>query len=144
MVGIKYELEDATEGTTRQSRAFHPLALEFWASGLHSSSAKSFDEFRDEIKRDLGAGFERFVYADLVGGEAVLMQVDSYERVPEYIRKNPRRNELVRGRLKSWADYTKKERRRTLDNLISTMHQAGVNSKRFEEILKGMEEMRSK
>lgn len=136
MVGTKYALEDLTEGTAAQNRLFHPLALEFWQSGLHSSRARDFAEFRDEIKRDLGAGFEKFVYAEVDdSGTVFLRQVDTYDEVPEYIRKSPRRNELVRGRLKSWADYTKKERRLTIDRLIDTMVQAGVNSKRFQEIM---------
>jgi hypothetical protein len=42
-------------------------------------------------------------------------------------------------RLKSWRDYSKKERQMTIDNLISEMMQAGVNNKHFEEILQGME-----
>jgi hypothetical protein len=43
-------------------------------------------------------------------------------------------------RLKSWADYTKKERQMTIDRLISEMHQAGVNSRHFYYILPGLEE----
>jgi hypothetical protein len=43
-------------------------------------------------------------------------------------------------RLKGWADYSKKERRMTIDNLISEMMQVGVNGGHFEEILQGMEE----
>ena len=37
MVGTRYELEDITEGTSAQNRLFHPLAMEFWQSGMHSS-----------------------------------------------------------------------------------------------------------
>jgi hypothetical protein len=43
-------------------------------------------------------------------------------------------------RLKIWADYSKKERQMTIDNLISEMMQAGVSNRHFEEILRGMEE----
>lgn len=43
------------------------------------------------------------------------------------------------GRLKSWTDYTLRQRRETLDRLISEMIQVGVNTKKFFEILKGME-----
>jgi hypothetical protein len=42
--------------------------------------------------------------------------------------------------LKSWADYSKKERQMTIDNLISEMMQVGVSNKHFDEILRGMEE----
>jgi len=43
------------------------------------------------------------------------------------------------GEVKSWADYTKKERTETINALISEMHQAGVQTKKFYEILEGME-----
>lgn len=140
LVGVEYALEDATEGTSAQNRVFHPLAMEWWVSGCHSSRAKSFAEFRDEIKRDLGAGFEKYVYADIEDGQVVLRQVETFDEIPEYIRTSPRRGELIRGRLKSWADYTLKQRRLTIDRLISSMHQAGVQTKRFNEILQGMED----
>jgi hypothetical protein len=45
---------------------------------------------------------------------------------------------MIAGKLKSWADYTKKERRETIDRLVSAMIQSGVNSKRFDEIVAGM------
>jgi hypothetical protein len=42
--------------------------------------------------------------------------------------------------LKSWSDYTKKERQLTIDNIINEMFLVGVKSPRFDEILQGMEE----
>jgi len=42
-------------------------------------------------------------------------------------------------RLKSWADYTKKERQMTIDNIIHEMMLVGINEPHFEEILRGME-----
>jgi DNA-binding transcriptional regulator YhcF (GntR family) len=47
---------------------------------------------------------------------------------------------MVYGILKSWHDYTKKERTETIDRLIAEMLQAGVNSNKFHEILRSMEE----
>ena len=66
-VGRKYALEDATDGTQAQNRAFHPLVMEFFKSGCHSYTCSSWQELKDFIKRDLGAGFESFVYADESG-----------------------------------------------------------------------------
>jgi hypothetical protein len=43
-------------------------------------------------------------------------------------------------RLKSWSDYTKKERQLTIDNIINEMFLVGVKTNRFNEILQGMEE----
>jgi len=47
---------------------------------------------------------------------------------------------MLYGLLKSWADYTKKERTETIDRLIAEMIQAGINSGKFHEILDGMEQ----
>jgi len=127
--GRKYALEDATDGTPQQNRAFHPLVMEFFKSGCHSYNCASWQELKDFIKRDMGAGFESFVYAD----ESGMHEVKTKEEIPA---GTPRTH--IRGKLKSWSKYTKKERRETMDLLISTMIQAGVNSKKFHEILDGM------
>lgn len=129
-VGCRYQLEDATSGTGAQNRAFHALVSEYWRTGLHSYPAKTFDQFRDYIKRDLGAGFESFVYATPEG----IKKVKTREEIPaEY--NNPT---YTMGRLLSWSEYTLKQRRETIDKLISEMVQAGVNTAKFTEIIEGM------
>jgi len=138
-VGLTYHLDEDIEGTGKQNRAFHALISVYWKSGLHSYNAKTFDEFRNLIKMHLGAGFDRFVYADIVDGKAVIIEAATKDDIPSRIWRDPDRRRLVRGRLKSWGDYTKKERVRTIDLLISEMHQAGVNTPKFYEILEGME-----
>lgn len=137
-VGRHYVLEEAETATAEQGRAFHALAQEFWRTGLHSYDAANFDEFRNLIKRDLGAGFESFLYAYVDDDGVQQRKVATYAEVPAEIRKNPRVASMVYGKLKSWAEYTKKERTETIDRLISTMHQAGVNSPKFAEILEGL------
>ena len=62
-VGRYYNLEDAVNGTAAQNRAFHALCQEYWKSGCHPKYEGGFSEFRDLIKRDLGAGFSEYVYA---------------------------------------------------------------------------------
>lgn len=138
-VGKIYYLEDAAEGSLEQNKAFHALVHEYFRSGCHSYQAKNFDEFRNQIKRKLGAGFEAFVYAVLENGRPVIKDARTYESIPESVRADPDLKLLVRGRLKSWSDYTKKERIKTIDRLISEMHQSGVQTKKFEEIQSGME-----
>ena len=138
-VGRHYVLEEAQTATSEQGRAFHALAQEFFRTGLHSYEAASFEDFRNLLKRDLGAGFESFLYAYLDDeGNVQQCKVSTYAEVPAEIRKNPRVSSMVYGKLKSWADYTKKQRTETIDSLIATMHQAGVNSPKFQEILSGM------
>jgi len=128
-VGRKYLLEDATEGTQAQNRAFHALVQEYFTSGCHSYNAKTWLELREYIKRDLGAGFESYVYAD----ESGIHKVKTLDEIPEGV---PISHKL--GKLKSWASYTKTERKKTLDRLISEMIQAGVQTKHFYEILEGI------
>lgn len=128
--GRKYALEDATDGTPQQNRAFHPLVQEFFKSGCHSYNCASWQELKDFVKRDMGAGFEEFKYAHLVDGKLQKGSCKTKEEIPE--------GAVYWGELKSWAKYTKKQRRETMDLLISTMIQAGVNSKKFHEILDGM------
>jgi hypothetical protein len=140
--GMVYQLENAAEGTGPQNRAFHALLQEYWRSGCHSYPAKNFMEFRNMIKRHLGAGFEAFVYATIENGKPVIRDAPTYDEIPEAVRKDPDLKKLVRGRLKSWTDYTKRERMRTIDNLIAEMEQSGVQTKKFYEIIEGMAEWR--
>jgi hypothetical protein len=44
----------------------------------------------------------------------------------------------IMGKLKSWGDYSKTERRETMDRLIAEMETAGVNTPKYREILAGM------
>jgi len=117
--GEEYIVYPAETGTEKQNRAFHALVQEYWTSGCHSYDAFSFLHFREFIKLYLGAGTE--VYYSLVD--------DAGRKMSKPIK---------RYRVKSWSKYTKKERKETLDRLIAEMDQAGVNSKKYQEILQGM------
>jgi len=119
-VACYYNVELADEGTDAQNKTFHALIQCYWASGCHSYNARNFEHFRALMKLYLGAGMEKF--CNLVNEDGTPCPNGR----PDY-------------RLKSWADYSKKERQMTIDNLISEMMQAGVNNKHFEEILRGME-----
>jgi len=131
VIGRKYTLEDAETGSGAQNRAWHALAQEYWRTGLHSYPAKTFAEFRDYLKRDLGAGFESFVYASPAG----VVKVKTREEIPQEYNNS----RFAMGRLKSWTEYTVKERRESIDRLIAEMVQAGVNTPKMEEIIQGME-----
>jgi hypothetical protein len=137
VIGKYYNYDPADTGSLAQGRAFHGLLQTFWASGLHSYPAKSFQEFREYIKRDLGAGAECYIYVKKDG----LLRAKSEDR-EEALREaavDRYGRPVVWIKLKSWADYTKKERTETIDRLISEMHQAGVQTAKFYEILNGME-----
>lgn len=143
-VGTVYNLEDATCGTAAQNAAFHALLGEYYKSGLWSYQGSGYnqgatlDEFKKLIKRKLGAGFESYIFIDMVAGMPKLFEVEKYADIPAHVRTDPDRANYIRGRLKSWSDYSLTERRTTLDNLISEMHQVGVNTPHFMEMLDGM------
>jgi len=120
-VGCHYNAEPAATGTQAQNKAFHALVHEYWLSGCHSYNARSFPHFRELIKLYLGAGAERY-----------------YSVVDD--QGNGLDRPAVRHRVKSWTRYTKEERKESIDRLIAEMHQAGVQTRKFYEILQGLEE----
>jgi hypothetical protein len=137
-VGRGYFLEDADEGTNRQGKAWHALVSEYYKSGCSSYSAKCFGDFRNFIKRDLGAGFECFVYAIIENGKPVIKDAPAFGDIPESVRRDPDLKRLVRGRLKSFSDYTKRERMASIDRIIAEMDQNGVRTKKYYEIIEGL------
>ena len=147
IIGRHYNLEDSETGTAAQNKAFHALIQEYFKIGMHSYKADNIADFKNHIKRNLGAGFEAYVYVEIkkpvMGMEnldrPIIKDAAKYLDIPEEIRKDPYFKELIRGRLKSWSNYTKKQRQKTMDNLIAEMLAAGVNSKKFNEIMEGME-----
>jgi len=116
-----YNVELADEGTERQNKTFHALVQCYWTSGCHSYTAYNYEHFRSLMKLYLGAGMEKFWNLANEDGTPCPMGRPDH-------------------RLKSWSDYTKKERQLTIDNIINEMFLVGVNSKRFNEILQGMED----
>ena len=142
-VGHYYFLESATEGTGAQNRLFHSLTMEYFKSGMHSYNADNYQDFKNQIKRKLGEGFESYVFIDMVfDGKAThpkMFEVKKLEEIPDHIKLDIHMNDMVRGKLKSWSNYTLKQRKKCIDNVITEMLNAGVNTKKFEEILKGIE-----
>jgi len=116
----KYEINLCEEGTIQQGRCWHGLLQEYWVSGCHSYNANNFNDLKDAVKYYLGAGVEE--YQRTIGSDGKRLEYP----ITDY-------------RLKSWADYTKKERKESIDRLIAEMHQAHVHSKKFYEILQGLE-----
>jgi hypothetical protein len=137
--GRYYEAAEADTPTDKQNRAFHALLQEFWASGTHSYNAQNFEQFRDFIKRDIGAGFERYRYVEEIAGEGLRWgSASAKQGIPETVAHDAQGHPLAAGILKSWAKYSKKERKETIDRLIATMIQCGISTKKFDEILEGM------
>lgn len=152
-IGAMYKLEELSEGSEKQTRAFRALVEEYYKSGCWSYEGSGYkggctlEEFYKLIKKKLGEGFECFYFAmfDPVDGTFIgVYEEKRYSDIPKMVRENPEYSKLIRARLKSWSDYTRKERNKTIDNLIAEMHQTGVNTKHFHEILEGMERGKSK
>ena len=144
-VGAYYNLEHAIDGTSAQNKTFHALVMEYFYSGQSSYSADNFAAFKNQIKRQLGAGFDGFVYIDVQNnknrdGKAhyKMFDVKKLEEIPLYIREDDHMKDMIRGKLKSWSDYTKKQRKTTIDNVINEMLQAEIKTTKFQEILKGI------
>ena len=139
--GMFYNLEPTGKGTLSQNSAFHALVMEFWRWGGHPKyGGDPFSVFRDKIKRDLGTGFAAYVYADISGGKPRIFQVDNFEAIPEHVRSDSDRATLIQGKLKSWIDYTKKERQQTIDNLLDDIRACGCNTPKMDMIIEGMQD----
>jgi hypothetical protein len=134
-------LEDA-EGSSRQNRAWHALLGVYYCSrawsyqGSGYAPGLSYDEFRKTIKLKLGAGYIDYDYADVIDGQVQIFRNVKREDIPSHVWE--KRRFAVRGNLKSWTKYTKRERMDALDKLIAEMHEVGVNTPKFFEILEGM------
>jgi hypothetical protein len=132
-VGSYYTVELVAEGTDAQNKTFHALLQCYWRSilvgnvdNIHNSTcysydARSFEHFRALAKLYLGAGMEKFY--NLVNTDGTPCPKGR----PDY-------------RLKSWGDYTKKERQNAIDSIISEMMLVGIKDEHFDKILQGMEE----
>ena len=122
-ITIKMTLPERV-GTDQQNRAFHALLGEYWKSGL--SSYESFEDMRDTIKLRI-AGADGFLFIDDKGR---IKEVKSLEQVKGRYAEVP----------KSWADFTLDQRKDAIDEVIREATMAGVNSRKWDEIIAGMED----
>ena len=123
------EVEDAATGTSQQNKLFHKL-ITLWQTSGCCSYTGNLKEVKDYIKRDYGEGFEYYIYAD---DACRLVKVKDFYDVPKSIRDD---HDRINGKLLSWADYTKVQRKNCISNVIAVMIESGVNSKEFDEICK--------
>lgn len=159
IVGRHYSLEDAESGSKAQNKAFHALISELYkwmlsqdkfvhqnGNVVYDFSCSDWLELKNIFKKKYGAGFESFIYVGMVWDENFtcehpeIMDAKTYDQIPESVRNDSEYKTLIRGRLKSWADYTKKQRMKLLDTTINIMDHIGVDSKKYLEIIDGMEE----
>ena len=110
-------------GTDQQNRAFHALLGEYWKSGL--SSYESYDDMKNTIKLRI-AGADEYIFID----NGKVRHAKSLDEVKGRYAEVP----------KSWVDFTLEQRRDAIDEVIREATMAGVNSRKWDEIIKGMME----
>ena len=140
LVGKAYNLEPYSEGTAEQNRAIHALIGEFWKSGLHPSlGGEPYETLRNWIKKELGAGMEKFFYGYFEGDNMQKGECKTWDEIPIKCRQLYKADKaFIVGKLKSMSKYTKKQRMELIDRLIDNMIACGVNSKKFKEIIEGL------
>ena len=139
-IGHYYFVEKDDSGTLQQNSLFHALLDVYFASGCYSYPVTTKEGLKKAVKKSLGEGYERYVYFILTGKGIVKGEAKTMEEVPENVMIGADGKDMVYGELKSWSDYTKAQRTKTVQNLIAEMQMSGVKSIKFEEILKGLEE----
>lgn len=110
-------------GTDSQNRAFHALIGEYWISGL--SSYESYEDLKDSIKLKC-AGPDEFIFIK----DGKVRRSKTLEGVEGRYAEVP----------KSWTQFTLEERKMAIDMVIKEANLAGINSKKWDEILQGMED----
>jgi hypothetical protein len=105
------------EGTNPQNRAFHALLTEYYKTGLHSAPERyTLGEFK--------------IYMKLM-----------YGPTPYELEYNGRTVQIP----KSWKDFTKAERRQTIDGLMAEIFQVVHpldDYPKLVEIIEGMQKIR--
>lgn len=133
-----YELVEYNAQTDQQRKLFNPLVRLYYNSGCYSYPASNWLELRDQIKKNLGAGFERYEY---VNDKFQIKRVNILKDIPKYVWKDFRagNDQRIKGVLKSMADYTRKEMITACDSLIREMLSNDVHhtsqAKKFNDIL---------
>jgi len=92
------------------------------------------------VKLKLGAGYSRYRFIEQTEKGIRKRCVNNYDDVPNNIAIDENGDQMLWGELKSFSDYTKKERTAIIQNLITEMLNSGVQARKFYEILKTLEE----
>lgn len=132
--GRRYILEDAEEHTDAQRKAAHALINEWYKSGAWDYDTTEYNVFRDYVKKDYGAGFSHYEYVD---DKYCMHRVASVDDVPDYVLDdfNGGNRGRIKGVLKSFTRYKKKEVQGLIDKLLDVMISRGVNSAKFQDIV---------
>ena len=132
-------LDEKQYKSKQQNSLFHSLLMCFWDSKL--SSFDSYDDLRNHYKRI--AHLCDVKWENTLPDQVKKMLWKAIQLLPIPKKYMDEICELLRGRTitwRSWADCSKEMARVVLDQLINDMTFAGVNSKKFQEIMRGLDE----
>jgi hypothetical protein len=150
VTGLYYELEDATTGTGAQNRAFHSLlnAFFFWMQRtgnfqfedggiVYDLAVPSVGDFREYFKFKYGEGASHYQY---VSESFQMVKVKTMDEIPQYAVDdfNAGNKGRVKAVIKSWTDYTLKQRKKAIDQLFMLIFASGCDDKKVHEIMNGM------
>ena len=141
--GEIYEMVLFKDYTGRQRHLFEKLVKVYYLSGASSYEALNYKSFRNEIKKNLGEGFDRFEYTDdkykIIS--VTLNKGDNIsDLMPDYVALDFQNgnHERLRGFVKSTKKYSKKDFTGMIDLMIKEMIMTGINSKQFQDILESI------
>jgi len=138
-VGGYYFCEKDDSGSLLQNSLFHALLYVYFVSGCFSYPVDNYLDLKKEVKRNLGVGFESYVYIKLTDKGLKKITVKNKEDIKGKVAVDEDGNKMIFGNLKSWSDYTRKERKETIDKLIAQMKMENVQSRKFNDILQTLE-----
>lgn len=132
-------LDEKQYKTKKQNNLFHSLLMCFWESRL--SSFESYEDLRNHYKRIAHLCDVKFENRLKDTTKNILWRAIKLLPLPK--SELDEIVELIKGRTitwRSWADCSKEMAKITLDQLINDMINAGVNSKKFNEIMRELNE----
>lgn len=132
-------LEEQQYKSKKQNALFHSLLSCFWESKL--SSFDSYEDLRNHYKRVAHLCDVKFDNRLKDTTKNILWRAIKLLPLPK--SELDEIVELIKGRTitwRSWADCSKEMAKVTLDQLINDMINAGVNSKKFNEIMRELNE----
>lgn len=124
----------------QQNNLFHSLLSCFWDSGC--SSFESYKNMRFHYK-DIAHLIE-YVFTNDLKEETKQVLWRAIKVLPIDESEKKKVIELLKGKVlieHSWAESTKGMAKVAIDQLLKDMHEAGVNSKKFDEILRSIGEL---
>lgn len=132
--GRRYYLEDAADYTPPMRRLWESLVDIAFKSGLFSIDTLDIYEFRETFKLRYGEGFARLKY---VNDKNQMIEVKHRDDIPDYVALDFAKGnrERIQGIIKSSTAYTKKQFGSLIDNTLDAMHNVGVDSKKFADII---------